>query len=272
MSLYVSKILKEQYPLIAKTLDALVEIDTTNIWARDYMPIKTGGTFTKFRYKTPKYDQYAQLGVARSCWDTLVARESDIVLDGGNVEQNKDLVLITDVVFEHNSDILREQLICRLQTLFQKKVVFVPVEPEDDLGHIDGIVKFLDDRTVFMNDYSAYGSVAHDEYQKKVEDIMMSNGLSVIHLPNTWHKTPAMTEDEFRIKYPLADDFNPGYGYYINFLVDDNKVFVPIFGIPEDNAVLKIIDDNYCNKAIIPVDCFDLSMTGGLVHCVTWED
>jgi agmatine deiminase len=34
------------------------------------------------------------------------------------------------------------------------QVVFFPVDPVDDIGHVDGMVRFVDEPTVVANDYS----------------------------------------------------------------------------------------------------------------------
>jgi agmatine/peptidylarginine deiminase len=81
---------------------------------------------------------------------------------------------------------------------------------------------------------------------------------------------PKMTETQFRKKYPDADSFNPGWGYYINFLKVDNLVILPVFGIEEDQKAISLINKFYDNPELCLINCEDLSMEGGLIGCVTW--
>ena len=92
-----------------------------NIWCRDWMPIQTALGYTKFKYKTVGYDKYKQLHVPQACWEQFHPATSNIILDGGNVEQNETTVLMTEIVFKHNPDIKREKLIWRLEKLIARK-------------------------------------------------------------------------------------------------------------------------------------------------------
>jgi agmatine deiminase len=271
MSIYISKALRQQYPAIAAKFTLPVEVDSSNLWIRDYFPIHTDGMLTKFKYKTDKYDRWPHLVVPRMCWESLPAKQCDIVLDGGNVEQNANIVLMTEIVFDHNPDVAKPTLIHRLEKLFGKKVILLPVEPGDDLGHIDGMVRFIDDRLVFVNSYT-HPTVAQREHLTEVVIRLHIAGIDIELCPNIKHLAPQMTETEFRAKYPLADEFDPGFGWTINFLHSGDEVFVPVFGVQEDDAVLDLFTEHFPDHKIIPVNCAELSMCGGLVHCTTWSD
>ena len=41
-----------------------------------------------------------------------------------------------------------------IDVLQVNQVIFIPVEPGDDTGHSDGMVRFVDEQTVVANDYS----------------------------------------------------------------------------------------------------------------------
>jgi len=124
---------------------------------------------------------------------------------------------------------------------------------------------------VFVNDYSPMKDDGYDRYQETVLEILTKNGLEPILFPYAYHKCPQMTEEEFYAKYPFADDMNPGVGYYVNYLSLDGLILVPSFGFEEDGAVVGILRKYHPDRDVIQIDCFDLAMLGGLVHCVTWE-
>jgi len=273
MSVYVSKALREVYPEIVTIFEKYIpikEIDSPNLWPRDYMPIKIRDRFFKFHYKG--YDGFPQLFVSEDCWKSFNAKLSWIVLDGGNVVQDNDTVFMTEQVFKNNSKILKNDLKRFLSDIFDKKIIYIPVEFGDDLGHADGIIKFIDKKTVFINDYRSWVNQNWYEYAIRLEDVLKKNGFDFVRFPWALKKCPIMTEKEFRQAYPYGDDFNPGYGYYINYYQTDKFLFVPHFDLMEDRLSMEILMDRFHKHEIVPLDCTHISMLGGLINCITWED
>jgi agmatine/peptidylarginine deiminase len=279
---YVAESLKRYplvyYPLITNLKANGIEVellDTLNIWTRDYMPIQTKTGFVKFKYKTLKYEQYPQLRIDFDSpyWVPLFKRfnnlqYSNIVLDGGNCQMNleKDVAIITDVVIKNNPEYKRDDLLEELSELLRAKIIIIPKEHGDELGHADGILKFISEDNIFLNEYTGKLMV---KYNKKVKELLESNGFKVISFPNYWHLRPRMTEAEFRKKYVYADDFNPAWGYAINFLKVGRFVLVPIFNFKQDREIVDTVKNYYPNCSVVAIDCSELSMEGGLINCVT---
>jgi agmatine deiminase len=247
---------------------------TKNIWARDYMPLQVNDHFVKFRYKTVAYDDYPILHVDDSCWDFLPnVIKSDIVLDGGNCQRYGNRAIITDIVFEHNLKIprkeLKDDLVKKLSDLLEAEIIIIPAEPGDDLGHADGIVKWINPYFALINDYSVMKSREQNDYQKNLTDILQSFGIRVIPMTYAYDKCPQPSEEEFRAKYPDADDLNPGAGYYINSLLVRDVVLLPLMNWPEDVKAMSNMKTFFPKKNVVGIDCFDLSMEGGLTNCVS---
>jgi agmatine deiminase len=223
------------------------------------------------------YDEWPQLKIdpESDYWLAVFGKfknliNTDIILDGGNCQMNlrRDVAVITDVVFKNNPEYEKEDLINKLTELLDAKVIIIPKEYEDELGHADGIVKFIDEHSILLNDYSGYGTL---NYRKKVAKILKSNALKIIDFPNYYHLMPKMTEKEFRAKYPYGDDFNPAWGYAINFFKVARLIFAPIFNIKEDKITISKIKECYPDCRVVTINCSDLSMEGGLLNCVTRE-
>ena len=209
---YIANSLK-RYPLVyhplitnLKANGIEVEIlDTLNIWTRDYMPIQTRTGFVKFKYKTLKYEQYPQLRIDFDLpYRVSVIKRfsnlkySDIILDGGNCQMNpeKNIAVITDALFKNNPEYEKEELINKLSELLDAKIIIIPREPYDELGHADGIVKFISRHFIFLN---VYNGKTESKYREEVEGILKSNGLEVAGFPNYWHLRPRMNEDDLTI-------------------------------------------------------------------------
>jgi agmatine deiminase len=267
------------HPLITSLKDNGIKVeilDSANIWVRDYLPIQTKNGFIKFKYKTLGYDEWPQLKIDPDSdyWLAIFGKfknltYTDIILDGGNCQMNpaRDVAVITDIVLKNNPEYEKEDLINKLSELLDVRVIIIPREPGDELGHADGIVKFIDEHSILLNDYSGH----YISYRNKVTKILKSNGLRIFDFPNYYHLRPKITEKEFRVKYPYGDDFNPGWGYAINYLKVARLIFAPIFNIKEDNITISMIEKCYPDCNIVAVDCSDLSMEGGLLNCVTRE-
>lgn len=279
MTVYYATALKEHFPeiwarmrrFLAKKNIVYSEIHSNNLWIRDWMPIRTVEGYTKFRYGLE--ERFPRFSIASSRWINYASNTSDIYLDGGNVEQNGTHVLMTTMVFKRNPKWTKKQLTLELERLFEKKIVFLPSEPGDDLGHIDGIARFVTPNAVFINNYAVMHQVAYTEYQHKLESILSKVGIETILFPYAYDKCPKVSEEEFRKQYPFADDFNPGVGYYINWYKMDDLIFLPTFGIDEDKdfEAFRVLATHFPDYTIIPINCYDLAMLGGLCNCSTWE-
>lgn len=103
------------------------------------------------------------------------------------------------------------------------------------IGHADEVVKFVTDDIVLTD-------------TKDYVDILKNAGFKVFLLPE------------------------PEYAYetYINSLIVNNVIFVPVFGENGDKAALDIYKNLNLGFKIIPINSRDLSTKGqGSIHCIT---
>ncbi len=280
---YVSESIKGCLPKVYDDLEDVLGWDigtiplTSNIWCRDFMPVPTGDWYTKFAYKKD-VAQYPQLEVHKLSWDWLDGIvQSDIVLDGGNVVFSSDakIALVTDKVFIDNPGWHSSRLTGELTDLLQvNRIVFLPIEPGDTLGHADGIARFIDDLAVFVNDYSCLCDPIFRGYQELLYARLEKAGISPIPFPFAYDLCDDSNEAEnkFRTQFPVMDEWNPAFGYYINFVKHDDKVVVPAFGHPKDDAAAIMVEGAFHGVNVDTVDCSELSMLGGLLNCITWQD
>lgn len=281
-----------RYPETMNTmLDALKRhfvdvqiLDTKNIWLRDWMPIQVGNHFVKFNYKgygidvNEAYTRYPWLDVPESVWKNALAGKeiinSDITLDGGNIIWTPDhsKAFLTEIIFTHNPKIVNSKLLYMLENLLQAQVILLPVEPEDTLGHTDGILCCIDNHTVLMNDCST-GDEAQILNAEVTRQRLVGAVFHVELMPWNYPETPDLDEAEFRKKYPDADDINPGYGYYINFLKVKDVILLPQMMDNDimDKKAFETAQRHFPESEVVRVPCKDLSMEGGLTSCVTME-
>lgn len=284
-TVFFAACLKDRYPDVFSTAKVNLEANgitvktipnTQNLWCRDFMPLQVNDHYVKFQYKTVGYDRYLWLQVSDTVWSSMVSPVivSPLVLDGGGVTRGENQAVVTRKVIVDNKDWKPKKIIAEVERLLELEVIVLPMEPDSPLGHSDGICKFVDEKTILINDYSYIfdKDKRFIKYSEKIIKIFESSGLNVKLLPlghgeYDWN----MTEEEFRKRYPYADIFDPGYGYYINFILVMGLILVPVMGIDMDVKVIQTIKRLYLNYNVVAINCAELSMLGGLINCISWN-
>jgi agmatine deiminase len=223
------------------------------------MPVQTGRSeFVRFIY-APSYlkgckdlitdlEELAPIPEMRTC------RRLDIVLDGGNVVGWGSRCIVTDSILRENPEVPRAELLGVLRELLQvDDLIVIPVEPGDEIGHADGVVRFLDSSLVLVNDYS---SVA-PWYGKRLGSVLRRAGLEWVELP-------------YRPEDAIYDGMPSAVGCYANYLMVKGLIVVPAFGLPEDALARRIIEKHAGPSAVTSLDCTGLARGGGVLNCVTW--
>lgn len=56
---------------------------------------------------------------------------------------------------------------------------------------------------------------------------------------------------------------------YANLFIANEAVFLPTFGVPEDEEALKILQGIFKDRKVIGVPSRDILLGGGNLHCIT---
>ena len=225
-----------------------------DIWARDYMPVRTkSGKYISFRYEPSYLVDDPQL---RTNYKADIAPHfnlpitySNINLDGGNVvySPSKTKAVITDRVFTENPEAERDKLIIELECLFEAEITVIPSLKSDVTGHADGVVRFVDENTAVGN-----ASPYKNGYEQKVKRALKKHGISVVDFPYFDSKGISAV------------------GSYLNFLETGKHIFLPVFGDAQDEAAVKCAKEVF-DKEIIPVNINGIAEEGGVLNCISWE-
>ena len=264
--LYFSSLIKTnpKYSLSAENLFSVLSDNgekytlfdgAKDIWARDYMPIKTkSGKHISFRYE-PSY--LADVPLLRTIFKTDIAQHfalpvtySNINLDGGNVvfSPSKTKAVITDRVFSENPEYDKNTLLLELENLLEAEIIIIIPSLESDMtGHADGVVRFVNENTVIGN-----ASPYKNGYEQKVKRALKKHGISVVDFPYFDSKGISAV------------------GSYLNFLETDNCIFLPIFGSVQDETAVKSAKEIF-EKKIVAVNINGIAKDGGVLNCISWE-
>lgn len=269
-SVYFSSLLQTRYPKILDALTFYFNRDnisygllehTKDMWAVDYMPIQVRpDLFVQFKYD-PDYlrGKWSHLRTDASLVTKplgIIPERSSIVLDGGNVVRSKHLAILTNKVFSENSTIKESILLNNIAELLEvEKVITVPTEPGDYIGHSDGMVRFIDDNTVLLNHYPFHNKT-YSDFGYAVRSSLRNAGLEIIELPYTsWSNSS-------------PDDAN---GCYINYLEVGNHIFLPWFGLPNDIEAINRLQQVFPSRQIVDIQCSKLAKEGGVLNCISWN-
>ena len=263
--LYFSSLLKTtpQYSLSAENLFSALSDSgeefalfdgARDIWARDYMPVKTkSGQYISFRYE-PSYladDQQLRTDFKADVAPhfDLPVTYSDIKLDGGTVvvSPSKAKAVITDRVFSENPDLDEDTLLNELEKLLGAEIVIIPSLKSDMTGHADGVVRFVNENTVIGN-----ASPYKNGYEQRVKRALERCGISVMDFPYFDSKGISAV------------------GSYLNFLETEKRIFLPVFGDAQDETAVKCAREIF-DKKIIPVNINEIAEKGGGLNCISWE-
>ena len=268
--LYLSALLELYYPSFYKSFKKELDRygividflqDTKDVWSVDFMPIQIEkDRFVQFVFnpaylKHKSYRNYIS-NPSQICKQLgLNIRTTDIIADGGNVVKVKNKAIMTNRVVEDNPHYSSEEdLVNTIKDLLEiDELILIPVEPDDYTGHSDGMLRFLDEDTVLLNDYSK----AKDQgFVLELKNRLHNAGLDIIEVPSTILQNSSLWD---------------ATGAYINFLQMDGIIFLPIFNRPEDNQVIKLFESLFSDTTIVPIDSTELSIDGGVLNCISWN-
>ncbi|MBI1222284.1 MAG: hypothetical protein GC180_06730 [Bacteroidetes bacterium] len=232
---------------------------TQDIWCRDYMPVQVDSElFIQFRYE-PSYLQdelELQSDPKKVCKaNGITPQYSKINIDGGNVVNWTDKVILTDRIFDENPAYTnRSKLISELEMLFQSQVIIIPQIKSDMTGHADGMVRFVDRDTIL-------GNSRKDEYKywrEGMNKVLKENGLNYIDIPFLEHK---------ETKHPYH-----AIGCYINYLEVQDLIVLPVFEVEnnKDEEVLNLFFQIFPERKIETINYNEIGLFGGLLNCTTW--
>ena len=225
-----------------------------HVWARDYMPVQVGAEdFVKYVYRPdylkenpeyiPRYGAMVkQLG--------LPCRETRLVIDGGNVVKGESAVIMTDKVLRENALFKEDAVKAQLEKLFECRVCLIPWDRYEMFGHADGMVRFIDRRTVLLNNYVDFDP----DLRKRLLEALKWQGFAV---------------EELHYDMPRPSRYSWAY---LNCLQVAGRIFVPGLGIAEDRLAVEQIQQFYPDhKVVLVPECLELVRDGGALNCVTWN-
>jgi agmatine deiminase len=266
---YVADTLERRFPSVYGGLRTILERHsiplrtipgTRDIWCRDYMPIQVAeDRFVQFRYApdylTGKHRHLRADGqIGPSLPFTRNCVRSEIVLDGGNVVKWSDRVILTDKVLSENTEWDRKSLFAELKRLLEvERVILIPPEPGDVVGHADGVVRFIAEHTLLVNDYRD----VEPEYGRGLRRLLSKEGMTIVEAP-------------YEPKSGRSGSIPSAVGNYLNYLQTGSVIIWPSYSSSGDERAREVLGGTFPGSTLISLNCTDLASDGGVLNCVSW--
>lgn len=151
----------------------------------------------------------------------------------------------------------RPKLRLEIQRLLQvEELIVVPKEPYDPIGHSDGMVRFVSESTIVVNDYSQTDHPFGPSFGNRITEVLKKTGLVIETIPY------------FREQL-VRDGIHSAVGNYVNFLGTKYVVVAPAYGHILDQKAVDRLRALFPEVPVVQLDCTELAREGGVANCVT---
>ena len=258
-TILISNLLIKNHAKIADALRSILNkydikceiLETKDIWMKDFMPfLLDDGCLVSYKYD-PDYlkdEKYSHLRTNIQPLNDHI----NLVLDGGNFIRYKNKAIMTDKIFKENPSKTKPEII---ETIKQKcalnELIIIPRQPYDMLGHSDGMVRWIDENSVLVNDFSNESKSFNDRLIRSLKKC----GLNIKFM-----------------KY--GEGFfskTRDWGAYLNFIKIKDILIVPIYGIVDDDVAVEQIKKIYSGCSVETINLREIIELGGALHCITAE-
>jgi agmatine/peptidylarginine deiminase len=275
IALVKSKLIGDRIRSLRKGLECIVHKELATIWLRDAAGFNCGDRIVKpvFRphYYRAAFGRAEKINLSMELISEILGKDLvriPLIWDGGNLVTNGDIGIITARILKENPQYREAQIADMIREYLQIEPVFVPELAGDVLGHGDGYVAFLDERTAIVSEYPAKWHESDRAYVRTLAELLHEYGIEVVRIMDCPEEASRGRAREGKI--------DSARGIYVNFLRLNEAFIVPQFSF---EAILQEDDYNSLGKSIlakygdvIPIDCDRLAMFGGVLHCISFTD
>mmetsp|Transcript_32138 Transcript_32138/g.73544 ORF Transcript_32138/g.73544 Transcript_32138/m.73544 type:complete len:324 (-) Transcript_32138:344-1315(-) len=231
-----------------------------DIWMRDFTVVEPNNP-SQFLY-TPQ----AQDGKARwarkvqSAFNTLADkvglefRKIPLYLDGGNwVSDGTGKVVVTERFLKDNRMDHHAGVQAIRHHTGATQVCILPDDDPDGLGHVDGMVMFLDSSTVCVNSYP-------EPLYSQVRHALASAfpGVAIVDLPVEFDDAP------------IDPRYSSASGIYVNATVTSRAVYLPQYGLQSDATAMSLVG-RCSRRPVVAVPAEAVCKLGGACRCLTLQ-
>jgi agmatine/peptidylarginine deiminase len=154
---------------------------------------------------------------------------------------------LTDKIFKENPQYDRTTLIDELTELLEAEPVLIPWDIYEEYGHADGMVRYIGDHRVLLNNYCDFDR----PLRKRLLDALRPH---------------------FYVEELHYGSYTSNSWAYINFLHVENEIFIPQLNEQQDTMAFAQIESAFPTCRCHAVrGCENIVKEGGALNCSTWN-
>ena len=256
-----------------------VNLKSNDTWSRDFggisvrygkdikiLNFKFNGWGKKYPYELD--NQITKKLKFKGVFKGYLHQDISFVLEGGSIDTNGNGILLTTkrclLEKNRNPKLKQKQIEQKLKSLLGiKKILWLEngaLIGDDTDSHIDTLARFVNSNTIVYQtaskDSKNYTQLKKMEKELKKFTNLENKPSNLIPLPHI--------EDKY-----FQDELLPAT--YVNFLIINGAVLVPMYNDKNDKKALKIFQKLFTKRDIIGIDCTTLIKQHGSLHCVTMQ-
>lgn len=275
----------ETLPAARRSIGALenvrfVDIPTNDAWARDYAPtfvidsnrrlIAVNWHYNAWGGKYPPFDHDQK--VAQSIADYLQIKciSPGFCIEGGAIETNGNGVMLGTRTCALDPNRNPDVSISQVETVLADHLgvqTFVwlsqaALDGDDTDGHIDQMARFTDRNTIvyaWNDDKNDPQSARLTQNYRELRSQLAAAKLEDCRLVALPIPTPL---EHCGRRIPAS---------YCNFLISNELVLVPQFGVPEDRQALEVLTPLFPSRQLVGLSSKELSVGLGSFHCLSQQ-
>lgn len=235
-----------------------------DIWIRDFAPLPAHGRFVKFHYQPPYVsarlnDLVEEAALVLLAERGIPIRRVGIALDGGNLVHNgAGLGVATRSLISRNRRGGGRAIVERTRrALGLERLVVVPTEPGDRTGHVDGMLRWAGPDLLLVNDYERMPGGL--EFHKRLCEVLDAELAHVARVALPYAPSSSRLGGWYDAR-----------GNYANFLRTTNRVYVPLYGVPDDRDAARTFEQLFPG-CVSYVRAEAIARYGGSLNCITWN-
>lgn len=256
------------------------KIASDDSWARDHGPVSCyqdnqlellDFQFNGWGNKYPCQldNQISQQLHIQDAYSNIPIRKIDLVLEGGSLETDGQGTLLTTTQCLLNSNrnpsLNQAQLEQALKThLGVQRILWLQhgyLEGDDTDAHIDTLARFCSADTITYCQANSLDKHydALSAMEQELKQFQQNNGQPYRLLPLPLPSAIYNSDGE---RLPAT---------YANFLIINQAVLLPVYGVDEDQQAIEQIIRAFPNHRVHPINCLPIIEQHGSLHCLTMQ-
>ncbi len=257
------------------------EIDSNDTWARDHGgitveengdPVILDFIFNGWglKFASDKDNLITHKLFEKRFFKTHALYKVGMVLEGGGIESDGNGVIMTTETCQlspnRNPHLSQDDIEESFKALFgAKKVLWLKngyLEGDDTDSHIDTLARFCNSKTIAYVKCDNPNDIHYESLQAMEKELKEFKNLK----GEPYHLVPLPLPDAC-----YDNDGNRLPATYANFVIINEAVLVPVYGVAQDNEAFDTLAKIFPDRKVIGINCFPLILQHGSLHCVTMQ-